>query len=224
MKEKQIFVPTTNAEDWKALLADPEKHWKTGFSAKSVAKSWERAKGIPKEILNGLDKCSDTKNAELLLAIPEFKVKLPGGNRASQNDVFVVASNKTGLTTITIEAKAREDFDNPISSWMKDASTGKKERLSFLKDKILIPDNNIGELRYQLFHRLASSVIMAEKFHAQNAMMIVQSFVESDEENHYGDFKKFVSAYSVNCKKNVPILLAKNENIRIYTMWIYSAL
>ncbi len=224
MKEKQIYIPTFDAESWKYLLADPEKHWKTGYSAKSAANSWERAKGIPKEIYSGLQKCEDTKNAELLLAIPEFKVELPGGTRASQNDIFVITSNETGLTAVTVEAKAKEDFDVRISSWLKDASEGKHERLSFLKERIRFPNLDSGELRYQLFHRLASAVIMAEKFHAKNALMIIQSFVESDKKNHYHDFEQFVKAYVSSCTKNQPILLAKDEKINIYVMWIYSTL
>jgi hypothetical protein len=34
---------------------------------------------------------------ELLLAIPEFKVSLPGGRAASQNDFFVLARSPDGL-------------------------------------------------------------------------------------------------------------------------------
>ena len=224
MNEKQIYIPTKNAKSWKSLLADPERHWRTGYSAKSVAESWERAKGLPKEIVSGLQKAEDTKEAELLFAIPEFKVHLPGGNRASQNDVFAVTSNERGLTSIAVEAKAREDFGKTIANWMQNASEGKIQRLAFILDKIMFPIDEVDELRYQLFHRLASSVIMAEKFHAKNAMMIVQSFVESDEENHYADFERFVSAYTVECLKNKPILLIQNEHINIYAMWIYSAL
>ncbi len=224
MKEKQIYIPTKNAKSWKSLLADPVRHWRTGYSAKSVANSWERSKGLPKEILSGLQKAEDTKDAELLIALPEFKVHLPGGNRASQNDVFAVTTNERGLTAIAVEAKAREDFDKTMATWMQNASERKLQRLAFILDKILFPTEALEELRYQLFHRLASSVIMAEKFHAKNAMMIVQSFVESDEENHYADFERFVSAYTVGCLKNEPILLIQNEHINIYAMWIYSAL
>lgn len=37
------LIPTTGPDDWKALLADPEKHWRQGYSAMSAALSWEAA-------------------------------------------------------------------------------------------------------------------------------------------------------------------------------------
>jgi hypothetical protein len=30
---RRIFIATTGPEDWKGGLADPEKHWKKGYSA-----------------------------------------------------------------------------------------------------------------------------------------------------------------------------------------------
>ena len=64
-----IYKPTTNPEDWKEFLADPEKHWKTGYSAKSMAYSWEEAEGVPSEIRIILE---DKFNADIepLIIIP----------------------------------------------------------------------------------------------------------------------------------------------------------
>jgi hypothetical protein len=50
MHMKRILVPTTGVEDWRRLLADPEKHWRTGSSAKCLAHCWEDADGFPAEI------------------------------------------------------------------------------------------------------------------------------------------------------------------------------
>ena len=33
----KILTPTTSPLDWKALLADPEKHWRSDYSAMSAA-------------------------------------------------------------------------------------------------------------------------------------------------------------------------------------------
>jgi hypothetical protein len=47
---------------------------------------------------------------------------------------------------------------------------------------------------------------MARKFHAKYAIMIVQSFVEDDNKNHFKDFKEFIEAYGVcNQQINFPI-------------------
>jgi len=79
-----------------------------------------------------------------------------------------------------------------------------------------------NNLRYQLFHRLASAVIMAKKFHAKYAFMIIQSFTENDNKNHYSDFEDFIKVYGKQSKKEKPIKLTKVDNIEVYAMWVYS--
>ena len=47
----RILSFTTGPDDWKALLADPEKQWKTGYSARALAHAWECCEGFPPEVL-----------------------------------------------------------------------------------------------------------------------------------------------------------------------------
>jgi|LSQX01.1.fsa_nt_gb hypothetical protein len=223
MNQKKIFIPTISAEDWKDLLADPEKHWRDGYSAKSIAQSWEAQNSIPNEIKLAFSAEEKFSNLELLLAIPEFKVSLPGGNRPSQNDVFFLAGNSNGLLSCTVEAKALEDFDKTIKKWYRGPSDGKQNRLDFILKQINFPPEfDKDNLRYQLFHRLASAVIMAKKFHAKFAFMIIQSFTENDDKNHYSDFKDFIGAYRAQSEKEKPIWLTEVDNIEVYAMWVYS--
>jgi hypothetical protein len=86
-----ILTQTKGPEDWKQLLAMPNLHWKPEYSAHALAHCWEAAKarGFPTEVGKALEPI----NAELLLAIPEYKVSLPGGTAASQNDIFCLARN-----------------------------------------------------------------------------------------------------------------------------------
>jgi len=193
MLKNKIFIPTKDAECWSDFLVDKNKQWQKGFSAMETALSWEKADGLPPEIKKILSQEAEFKGAELLLAIPEYKVSLPGGSSPSQNDVFAVLTSKKSLSVMTVEGKAKEDFDKTIDSWKNSVSkTGVEKRLGFLIETIGIKDKDIDSLRYQLFHRLASSVIMAEKFHAKNAIMIIQSFNDNNKENHFDDFAKFI--------------------------------
>src|SRR5438034_723792 len=41
----KIYLPTVAPQDWQKLLADPEKQWRTGYSARTIAYAWEAAKG-----------------------------------------------------------------------------------------------------------------------------------------------------------------------------------
>jgi hypothetical protein len=49
MMEK-IFVPAKSPEDWNLLLAEPNKHWKNGYSAKALAYCWQEANDFPKSV------------------------------------------------------------------------------------------------------------------------------------------------------------------------------
>jgi hypothetical protein len=44
------YIPTNGPEDWKNLLAQPEKHWRTGHSANALAHCWEDAYGFPERV------------------------------------------------------------------------------------------------------------------------------------------------------------------------------
>ena len=44
----KILIPTTSPDDWRRLLADPNSHWRTGYSAKTLAYCWEAEPGFPR--------------------------------------------------------------------------------------------------------------------------------------------------------------------------------
>jgi len=94
------------------LLADPNKHWETGHSAKALACCWEHAEGLPKEIADILR--TDENKPELLLAIPEHKVQLRGSSLgASQNDLFALI--RVGFRTIAVTVEGKVAHLSPHS-------------------------------------------------------------------------------------------------------------
>ena len=101
----------------------------------SLAMCWQEADGFPDSVTT-VFKQSDFKqlhDIELLLAIPEHKVPLPGGSAASQNDLFVLAKGGGQLISITVEGKVSEPFgDKYMNDWYKDPSPGRMKRLDFL--------------------------------------------------------------------------------------------
>lgn len=192
---KRIFVPTQSARDWRRLLAKPDLHWKSGRSAMSAAACWEAASDrFPAEIEDAFERTPGTALAslELLLAVPEWKVDLPGGTRASQTDVLAIARNEHGLVVVAVEAKVDEPFGPALSEKRADPSEGQSARLEYLHRTLgltaLLPDS----IRYQLLHRTASAIIAAQAFHAATAVMVVQSF--SPESRWHDDFLAFVRA------------------------------
>lgn len=174
------LVPTRNAEDWKAFLADPEKHWRDGRSAKMLAECWESSQpNLPQEFRTAFTG-TPFESFLPLLAMPEYCVDLPGGSRPSQNDIFVIGRIGDEFAVIMVEGKVDESFGPLLGEWLEDASPGKKQRLEFLQDTLRLSGPLPDELRYQLLHRTASPLIEAERFSAKYAAMVVHSFSTSD--------------------------------------------
>ncbi len=46
----RIYLPATSPADWQRLLAEPEKHWKTGYSARTLAHCWHAVASFPPEV------------------------------------------------------------------------------------------------------------------------------------------------------------------------------
>ncbi|QIE42383.1 hypothetical protein G5B39_10845 [Rhodobacteraceae bacterium SC52] len=184
----KILVPSTGADDWRRFLADPGKQWKRGYSAMAAALSWEAANGVPREIEDLLD-----NPVELLIAIPEHKVRLPGGGRESQCDVFALIRSADETTAIAVEAKVNEPFGPTVGEWLVGASEGKIKRLKFICDLLGLKKEPCDELRYQLLHRTAAAIIEANRFKTDRAAMIVHSFSQSHK--WFDDFALFTSHF-----------------------------
>jgi hypothetical protein len=192
----KILVPSCGPSDWKQFLAQPEVHWAKGYSARTLAHSWEDVDTPPSEVLDLMEQAFGP--AKFLFGVPEHKTPLPGGSRESQSDVFALMRHQDGLATYTIEGKVDEPFGPTVEEWSANASAGKIERLAYLTSALGIsacpPD-----IRYQLLHRTVSALIEADRFDAKMAGMIVHSF--SPELKWFDEFSRF--AELLGCKTKV---------------------
>ncbi|CAB1080719.1 hypothetical protein D1AOALGA4SA_8396 [Olavius algarvensis Delta 1 endosymbiont] len=215
-----IYIPATKPEDWRHLLAEPDKQWRDGYSAKSLAVAWHRDAGFPQEVGRAFDKSGYAifKNPELLLAIPEHKVPLPGGGNPSQNDLFVLAKGNGQIISMTVEGKVSEPFGPLVSEWFQNPSEGKRKRLAYLCKILGLNANHVSSIRYQLLHRTASAVIEADRFNATNALMLVHSF--SPTNKWYDDFEKFSGLYEVQVKLNEIIFAGRVNGTELYLGWV----
>ncbi len=217
----RILIFTSGPKDWRVLLADPDKQWKTGYSAKTLAHCWEAVEGFPPEVAKALQQTDEALLEDLtpVLAIPEFKVPLPGGVRPSQNDLFVLARSAKGPVAIMVEGKVRESFGPTLGEWRADASRGKKSRLRFLLSTLGLRKNPIGSIRYQLFHRAASAVLTGEQFRAAAAVMLVHAF--GDQPDSWRDYQSFAALFGVNAiEKGVVQRLGRDSRIPLLGVWV----
>lgn len=216
----RILHFTTGPQDWQALLADPQKHWRTGFSARTLAHCWEASDGLPPEVKRLFAATTEPLLAEFvpILAVPEFKVPLPGGERASQNDIFLLGRSKAGPVSVMVEGKVSESFGPTIAEWRKDASAGKEERLSFLLRTLVLPNGLNGTHRYQLFHRSASAVLEGERYRAAAAIMLVHSF--SEKRAGWSDYQAFLELFGVRAEVEVIQRLPGSQAVPLFAAWV----
>jgi len=215
-----LYRPITNPEDWRHLLAKPDKHWKTGYSAKALACCWQEAEGFPTAVRqvfrsSGMDVF---QAIEMLVAFPEYKVPLPGGRRASQNDILILAKGNGQLVCITVEGKTSEPFGDTIAEWKTESGRGKETRLGYLCELLGLDIAKIDHIRYQLLHRTASALIEAQRFNATNALMLVHSF--SPENEWFDDYQQFLALFGVAGEVD-SVVFAKNVNgVKLYLGWV----
>ena len=211
----RIYLPSVGPDAWQQLLAKPELHWATGYSARTLAHSWEAAAGLPPEIAQLLKSLGG--EAELLLALPEHKTPLPGGRRESQSDVFALLRVAGQLVACTIEGKVDEPFGPTVEEWLVDASSGKQERLGYLAKLLGLSEPVAGDVRYQLFHRTASAVVEAQRFGASGAAMIVHSF--SPDARWFEDYARFCALFGLTAKAGQLLTARLPDGKLLYLGW-----
>ncbi len=216
---KDVFVPSSGPEDWRALLADPDGHWVCGKSARTLAYCWEDCEGFPPEVEVILRQSDALNRIELLFAFPEWVVKLPSRGRQSQNDIWALAKIPSGFVSIAVEGKVNESFDKTLRQWKTNASCGKLKRLKYLMSCLGLNAEPPGHVRYQLIHRAASAVIMAERFGAKAAVMLVHSF--SPTEQGFHDFCEFSShCFGIKAKRGGLETVRVKNNLPLHIGWV----
>jgi hypothetical protein len=212
---KKIYIPASSPEHWAQFLSEPVKHWRKGYSARTLAYSWQEADGFPPEVTAVL--VPQFPSVELLLAFPEHQVALPGGSRPSQNDIWVLARSEKNIISIAVEGKVSEPFGPTVQEWQKSPSSGKSERLAYLLN-ILGLSSVPSTIRYQLLHRTASAIIEAQRFNAAHAVMLVHSFSQSGE--WFQDYAAFVSLMGGSASENEMISVGTYSGVSLHLAWV----
>jgi hypothetical protein len=216
----RILACTTCPEDWQQFLARPDRHWRTGYSAKALAHAWEAADGLPPEIKAAMDAepSGELRDPQAYYAVPEFKTDLPGGLAASQTDVLVLGRAQGGGFAMAVEGKVSESFGPTLTEWQVGMSEGKKERWAYLCSTLQILETQPGDLRYQLFHRTASAILAAKQFHCPIALVVVHSF--SDRRAGFVDFAAFMKPFGLTAEPGRIGQLTAFQSPKLYAGWV----
>jgi len=214
----KIYLPSQNPNEWAQLLAEPDKQWKQGYSARALAHSWQEADDFPPEVKTVLLAVPEFSNLELLLALPEHRVPLPGSSRPSQSDIWSLARAEGNLVSIAVEGKVSEPFGPTLREWLVGVSPGKLERLKFIYTQLGLIAPPPDGLRYQLFHRTASAIIEAKRFNATHAIMLIHSFSQTDE--WFEDYQAFVAIFGGLASVNRIVSIPFRPEISLHFAWV----
>ena len=228
-KNSHYYIPSGSPTDWRRLLKDLEKNWKIGYSALALAYCWEEAQVNSHEFPLCVQKVfMESKykifqNIKILLAFPEYKVPLPYGTTSSVNDIFILAKGGGQLISIAVEGKVNETFDEPVFRWKVKDGGGKIPRLEYLCKTLDIDIRLVNDIYYQLIHRTASAVIEAEKFKANNALMLVHSFGNSvSKVDNFEEYKRFLDLFGIGNPQKQSIIRSSKRirGINLYFGWV----
>ncbi len=212
----KILIPTKTPDDWRCLLADPDKHWRTGYSAKTLAHCWQSVGDFPHSARQALESSNTFAGLELLLAIPEVKTPLPGGSRPTQTDLWALARCDEGLISIAVEGKVAESFGPTLGEWQTE-EPGKQERLAFLLATLGLPTPLGPGIRYQLLHRTAAAVLEARRFFARHAIMLVHAFGPIG--NSFDDYFAFAALFGVSVSPGQVVAVGLRSGVSLHLGW-----
>lgn len=195
--------PITSPQSW--LSAAPPKggldHWVAGRSARELAEAWcgEDGPCIPTEIHQLLQSHQDLVDIAVTHAYPERRIRFDDLRGEPRNaDLAIKATDLAGVIGITVEGKADEAFDRPVSAVLQSAAkrigedvhTGAISRIEMLSAALLPPWHDglphLGDLRYQLLTGVAGTIAWAREIGASRAAFLVHEFVTANtrDENH----------------------------------------
>jgi hypothetical protein len=214
----KFFRPITSPLGWQQLLADPDKHWRSGYSAKTLAYSWQESRGFPAEVQTVLRASGPFADIGMLLAIPEHQVPLPGGVRPSQSDIWVLARTGSALVSIAVEGKVDEPFGPTLDEWFAEGPRGKEVRLTYIREQLGLSEIPPGSVRYQLLHRTASAVIEAKRFYAAHAVLLVHSFSQSHD--WFSDYAAFAKLFGAEVQVNRLVSVGECSGMPLHLCWV----
>lgn len=180
--------------EWQRLAPPARSHqWRAGRSAMESARAWFTGGSpearVPSGIRALLDGHPSTRGAMICTVFPEHETRLDDFGRGRQHDVLACGMVGDNPLVLAIEAKADEPFGELIGrvaepavgergSALQAAPSRRPERVAQLVELVVGRglDDAISDLRYQLLHAVAGTLLEAKKRRASLACFVVQEF------------------------------------------------
>jgi hypothetical protein len=219
-------------DDWIDVVS--RKNWVPSRSAFELAHKWHNTLQFPERVAQVLCTSAEPSLRDLHreYAIVEMPTFLDTQKGPSWTDIMVYARNATGdPVVIGVEGKADELFDEEVRHWVRDSrqlerqpKTSRLNRLDYLSRILRITVGSDSELRYQLLHRTAATVLEAEKIVARSAIVLVHSFDDSDAQN-WNDYVSFLNYLGIQhpekMKLSGPVPLGAGVTLTTFFGWVW---
>jgi hypothetical protein len=187
-------------------LAPPKegkRQWVDQRSAKELARAFcgSDEMCVPVELQKLLDSNLSLGHIEITEAWPEHKIALDSFRGETRNaDLAALAKGRSGTVAVTVEAKADESFGELVSTVLAKAPERSNipNRIETLAVGLGV-SGDVSNVRYQLLHGVAASLIFAAEQEAAAAIFAVFEFRGASScsaenlERNASDLKKFVA-------------------------------
>jgi hypothetical protein len=172
--------------DWFSFSppAKGEIQWKDGRSAKELAKAWFRTgkAQIPVELSTLLQSHPITRDFHMEVGLPEKETILDDFKGSGRNhDLVLIGNTLDNRVLIAVEAKTDESFGDVIGDYIQ--SSIRANPRSRVPDRIhqlslgLFGHMEVTNLRYQLLHAAAGTLIEATNQNASHAVLVIHEFI-----------------------------------------------
>jgi hypothetical protein len=207
-------------EDVIPFLGKQELHWREGRSAKLLMDQWFAAGGLPASIRAVLDTAGPFSGATMLEGWPERETELPWGKgRPTQTDLLALLRLESGeLAVLGIEAKVDETLGPLVGDWLREGGDNRVARLNGLCALFGLDPTAVHAMRYQVLHRIAGSVLEAQRFGCRRAAVLVQSWCPR--RTGLPEFQTFASAVGLSLDANATSGPLHVEGVELWIGWV----
>ncbi len=214
----RFFVPSRAPEDWMHPGKSAERA--DGSPSGSLARVWQGAGGFPTAVQRVLDGSGEDalQGLEMLAAFPDYELPLLDDDGPSTSDLFVLAKGRRGLVSVTVEGTDTGAFGPMVCEWLVEGAKTKMRLLSRLCEVLGADIGEIQSARYRLFLQAAGALVVAERFEAPTAVMVVHSFAGTDA--GFQDYSLFCRLFGTAAVADGVVEAHRTQMRRLFFSWV----
>jgi hypothetical protein len=215
----KVYVPAHTADDWRQSLMEPDNRSAAGLATQTLARCWQASDGFPACVRRAFQNSGTAifNLIEPLIIIPGHRVGLPGNGPDAPSDIFVLARSASQLVSLMVEGQNDTSFGQTVAAWYGRPSPDRHQRLEFLCSELNIPVDGVPNIPYRLLHSTAAAKVMAHRFQAGVALMLVHAF--SPAGLGFDAYAAFAALFGIRAQRNTIQPVLRFDGLILYLGW-----